>query len=122
MNPFTNVDDDDAAGADDYRVWNDTIDAPPVRRVVDAETRTHQAEVTRARLAKANAIARVLEEAGALGCDIPLLDDKGRRAAEALAGVRRGSDDTWALVADILATRALLASHLPADPFSVFPS
>lgn len=78
------------------------------------------AAIQRARLAKAQAIARVLDQAGALGADVPLIDDKGRRAAEQLAGVRRSSDETWALVADIVTTRRALICRLPADPLSLF--
>lgn len=77
------------------------------------------AAVQQARLVKAQAIARVLEDAGAQGADVPLIDARGRRAAEALAGVRRSSDETWTLVADIVATRRALICRLPADPFSV---
>lgn len=66
--------------------------------------------IQRTRLAKASAIASILKGAGALGCDVPLIDSRGRRAAEALAGVRRGSDDTWALVGDVLSTSALLCA------------
>lgn len=79
--------------------------------------------VTRARLRKAQALARVLESVGALGADVALIDDTGRRAAEVLAGVPLSSDVTWSLAADILTSRRALAARLSdvaRDPFGAF--
>lgn len=83
----------------------------------DSVSTTDTAAVTRARLAKAQAIAGVLDRAGAVASDVLLIDAPGRRAAEQLAGVRTGSDETWQMVADILgATHAVLARYA-CDPF-----
>lgn len=82
-----------------------------------------EAEILRARLRKARAIAAVLEGVGALPCEVSGIDETGRRAAEALAGVNLSSDATWAMVADVLSARLALRdrlSALPADPFDVF--
>lgn len=35
---FSNVVDDDIHGGDDYRVFDDPIDAPPIPRLVNADT------------------------------------------------------------------------------------
>lgn len=74
----------------------------------------------RARLRKAQALACVLDAAGALGPDVTLMDGAGRRAAETLAGVPLSSDVTWSLVADIVTSRRALRARLAAvaaDPF-----
>lgn len=64
-----------------------------------------ESAVTRARLAKAQRLADVLERIGASGGDVWGIDAEGRRAAEALAGVRESSEVTWAIVGDILEFR-----------------
>lgn len=75
------------------------------------------AYVLQARTRKAAAIAEVLCRAGALGVDVALVDSAGRRLAERAAGVRESSDETWAMVADMVAARRAVIARFGADPF-----
>lgn len=77
-----------------------------------------EARVVAARVRKAAAIADVLDRAGGLGVDVSLIDDAGRRSAEALAGVRLSSDATWDMVATILSARAAVRARFGSDPFA----
>lgn len=60
------------------------------------------------RAAKADKIAAALREFGATADDVVRFGDDERREAEAAAAVRKGSNATWTLVADMLA-----GSHRP---------
>lgn len=76
---------------------------------------------TVARYRKAERLADVLETFSGTGADVEVLPTEGRRMAEQLAMVRVASEATWALVAEILRTRAKLRqaiTDLPADPFA----
>ena len=79
-----------------------------------------EAAITRARLAKAQALAGVLLFHGATGAEVAQLPPASRRTVEALASVPVSSDATWAMVGPIVATTRALVSTLPADPFSAF--
>jgi hypothetical protein len=57
---------------------------------------------TKAQARKASLIASVLTAHGATAAEVALLPDEARRTVEALAGVNRSSDETWALVEGIL--------------------
>lgn len=59
-----------------------------------------------ARYRKAERLADVLETFGATSSSAESLATEGRRTAERLAMVRTASEPTWALVAEILRTRA----------------
>lgn len=80
--------------------------------------------MARARLAKANRLADVLEAHGAWGGpDVRLLSDRGRRMVEELAGVPVSSDVTWEMAADLVVSRVALRARLAsvvADPFGAF--
>lgn len=80
---------------------------------------------TIARYRKAERLADVLETFSGTADDVDDLPTKGRRMAEELAMVRVASEATWALVAEVLRTRAKVRaaiSELPADPFLAFSS
>ena len=79
---------------------------------------------TVARYRKAERLADFLESTET-DIDPATLTTEGRRMAEQLAMVRVASESTWALVAEILRTRAKVRaaiSELPADPFHAFGS
>lgn len=61
---------------------------------------------TLARFRKANRLADVLETFSGSADDVAVMATEGRRMAEQLAMVRVASEATWALVAEILRTRA----------------
>lgn len=59
--------------------------------------------------ARALKAAKIADALRAVGCDAATaarLDDRGRRAAEAAAGTRRASDDTWRVTVEMLADSA----------------
>lgn len=58
----------------------------------------HNGHAQDARLTKACWIMDALFAAGASSADARRLDGLGRRRAEAAAGTRKGSEETWALV------------------------
>lgn len=56
----------------------------------------------RARANKAAALAGALRAAGATSAEVAVMDDEGKRAAETLARVNKGSARTWEMVAGLL--------------------
>lgn len=72
-------------------------------------TRTSTAEpswVPQQRAYKAARLAEALRELGVTADDVARFTAKDRRMAEKATGTNRGSDDTWRLVADMLAGSA----------------
>ena len=69
-----------------------------------------------ARAAKVTNLVAVLTAQGATGDQVRRLDLDGRKAAEALAGVRPASTRTWEAVAQVLDRLAVA----PNDPFAAF--
>lgn len=69
--------------------------------------------VADARARKAAQIAAVLIDMGATAADVVAFTDADRRMAEAQARTRRGSDDTWRVVAEMLAGSARQRSLCP---------
>lgn len=86
-----------------------TGDGPPVdyAHTADAEQRRH---------AKATAVARLLYHDGLTASDVAALDRPGRAAAAAAADQRPPSDETWALVGDLVAAMEHWATQHPDDP------
>lgn len=76
---------------------------------------------TTARYRKAERLADVIETFSGSPADVAAMPVEGRRMAEQLAMVRTASESTWALVAEVLRTRAKLRASIndyqPADPF-----
>lgn len=75
------------------------------------------------RAKKAGAIAEVLRARGGTAAAAEALDDEGRRAAEALARVNKGSDETWAAVIGLMRGFEQVAADekADADPFRGLP-
>jgi hypothetical protein len=74
---------------------------------------------TLARYRKAERLADVIETFNGTAADVEAMAVEGRRMAEQLAMVRVASDTTWALVVEVLRSRARARQMVPADPFSV---
>jgi hypothetical protein len=62
--------------------------------------------IAEGRVRKADRLATTLRTLGATADDVAHFTDDDRRMAEASAAVRRGSDDTWRLVTEMLAGSA----------------
>lgn len=73
---------------------------------------THEAL---ARLRKANRLADVIETFSGTAADVEVMATEGRRMAEQLAMVRVASDTTWALVVEVLRTRAQIRRSMCAE-------